>query len=79
MPQCFSVQKFCKEKHQTPRKICRIHPHPKSLDGTNAPSQEELTRLGFSDVNITLANTVEALGNARNKTRNENNDGRRNR
>ena len=41
--------------------------HPKSLDGTNAPSQIELTRLGFLDVNTTLANTVEALENAPSK------------
>ena len=39
-------------------------PHPKSLDGINAPSPEELTKLGFSDVNTALASTVEALENA---------------
>ena len=44
-------------------KYIEFTPHPKSLDGINAPSQEELTRLGFSDVNTVLANTVEALEN----------------
>jgi hypothetical protein len=38
-------------------------PHPKSLDGANAPTAAELTRLGFSDVNTALANTIEALEN----------------
>lgn len=32
-----------------------------SLDDINASSQEELTRLGFLNINTTLANTVEAL------------------
>ena len=32
-----------------------------SLDGTNAPTNEELVRLGFQDVNTALANTVEAI------------------
>jgi predicted nucleic acid-binding Zn-ribbon protein len=38
-------------------------PHPRSLDGANAPTAAELTRLGFSDVNTALANTIEALEN----------------
>ena len=33
-------------------------PHPKILDGINAPSKEELVRLGFSDVNTALANIL---------------------
>jgi len=38
-------------------------PHPRSLDGANAPNAIELNRLGFSDVNTALANTIEALEN----------------
>ena len=37
------------------------------MDGTNAPSNEELVRLGFQDVNTALANTVEAIENATSK------------
>ena len=42
-------------------------PHPKSLDGIDAPSALELARLGFSDVNTALANTIQALENAPSK------------
>ena len=45
-------------------KYVEFTPHPKSLDGMNAPSQAELTKLGFSDVNNALASTIEALENA---------------
>ena len=41
--------------------------HPKNFDGINAPSNEELIKLEFSDVNIALANIVEALENAPSK------------
>ena len=37
------------------------------MDGKNAPSNEELVKLGFIDVNTALANTVEALENAPSK------------
>ena len=37
------------------------------MDGTNAPSNEELVRLGFQDVNTALANIVEAIENATSK------------
>ena len=45
--------------------------HPKSLDGTNASTNEELIRLGFQDVNTALANTVEAIENATSKSYNK--------
>ena len=50
------------------RKYVEFCSHFKSLDGTNAPSNEELVRLGFSNVNTTLANTIEALKNAPSKS-----------
>ena len=65
--QCLNAavyKKFVKKNVKLLGKYIEFTPHPKSLDGINAPSQEELTRLGFSDVNTALANTVEALENA---------------
>lgn len=44
--------------------VRRNYPHSNSLDGVSTPSMEELTRLGFNDVNTTLANMVEAPENA---------------
>ena len=44
-------------------KYVEFTPHPRSLDGANAPSDSELTRLGFSDVNTALASTIETLEN----------------
>ncbi|HYP43196.1 MAG TPA: hypothetical protein VEQ18_04175 [Candidatus Nitrosocosmicus sp.] len=48
-------------------KYVEFTPHPKSLDGINAPTQEELASLGFLDVNTALANTVEAMENGPHK------------
>jgi paraquat-inducible protein B len=44
-------------------KYVEFTPHPRSLDGANVPSELELTRLGFSDVNNALASTIETLEN----------------
>jgi hypothetical protein len=60
-------KKFVKKNTKLLGKYVEFTPHPKSLDGINAPSQIELSRLGFSDVNTALANTVEALENAPSK------------
>ena len=57
-------KKFVKKNTKLLGKYIEFTPHPKSLDGINAPSPTELTKLGFSDVNTALANTVEALENA---------------
>ena len=65
--QCLNAavyKKFVKKNTKLLGKYIEFTPHPKSLDGINAPSQKELTRLGFSDVNTSLTNTVEALENA---------------
>ena len=48
-------------------KYVEFSPHPKILDGTNAPTNEELVRLGFQDVTTALANIVEAIENATSK------------
>ena len=41
----------------------KFTPHPRNLDGANAPSKFELTRLGLNDVNNALASTIETLEN----------------
>ena len=68
--QCLNAavyKKFVKKNTKLLGKYIEFTAHPKSLDGVNAHSQEELTRLGFTDVNTALANTVEALENAPSK------------
>ena len=65
--QCLSAavyKKFVKKNHKICNKYVEFAPHPKSLDGISKPSGEELTRLGFNDMNTALANTVEAMENA---------------
>ena len=64
--QCASAavyKKYVKQNAKIFGKYVEFCPHPKSLDGVNAPTSEELTRLGFSDVNTALANTVQAMEN----------------
>ena len=68
--QCLNAavyKKFSKKNGKILGKYVEFSPHPKSLDGTNALSNEELVRLGFQDVNTALANTVEAIENATSK------------
>ena len=65
--QCLSAtvyKKFVKKNHKICNQYVEFAPHPKSLDGISKPSREELTRLGFNDMNTALANTVEAMENA---------------
>ena len=61
------TKKFVKKNAKILGKYIEFTPHPKSLDGINAPTQLKLARLGFSYVNTALANTVEALENAPSK------------
>ena len=72
--QCLNAavyKKFSKKNGKILGKYVEFSPHPKSLDGTNAPTNEELVRLGFQDVNTALANTVEAIENATSKCYNK--------
>ncbi len=65
--QCLNAavyKKFVKQNHLILGKYVEFSPHPRSLDGIDAPSTAELTRLGFTDVNTTLANTIQAMENA---------------
>jgi hypothetical protein len=64
--QCLSTavyKKIVKKNHKIYNKYVEFAPHPKSLDGISKSSGEELTRLGFNDMNTTLANTVQAIKN----------------
>ena len=68
--QCLNAavyKKYVKQNHLIFGKYVEFSPHPKSLDGIDAPSPIELTRLGFSDVNTALANTIQAMENAPSK------------
>ena len=65
--QCLNAtvyKKYVKQNHLILGKYVEFSPHPKSLDGIDAPSAIELARLGFADVNTALANTIQALENA---------------
>ena len=68
--QCLNAavyKKYVKQDHPILGKYVEFSPHPKSLDGSDAPSASELARLGFTDVNTALANTIQALENAPSK------------
>jgi hypothetical protein len=59
---------FVKKSAKLLGKHVEFTAHPRSLDGANPPNAAELTRLGFSDVNTALANTIEAIGNSAKET-----------
>ena len=42
----------------------KLNPHPRSIDGSAAPSTETLKDLGFSGLNAALVNTIKAMENA---------------
>ena len=68
--QCLNAavyKKFVKQNHLILGKYVEFSPHPRSLDGIDAPSTVEFTRLGFTNVNTALANTIQALENAPSK------------
>ena len=64
--QCLNAtvyKKYVKQNHPILGKYVEFSPHPRSLDRIDAPTTTELVRLGFSDVNTALANTIKALEN----------------
>ena len=67
MSKCSSIQEILKKNGKILGKYVEFFRHLKSLDGINAPTNEELIRLGFSDVKFALENTVEAMENATSK------------
>jgi len=59
--QCLNVavyEKHIKQSAKILHKWVEFAPYPKNLDGMNAPSEAELVRLRFTDVNTTLTNTI---------------------
>lgn len=57
--------------HQFVNKTYKIHnshvtftPHPKSLEGTLPPTEEQQKQFGFCNINSALVNTLEAIQNA---------------
>ena len=59
--------------HQCVNKTHKIHnshvaftPHPKSLEGSFPPTEEQQKQFGFCDINSALVNTLEAIQNAPN-------------
>ena len=57
--------------HQFVNKTHKIHnshvtftPHPKSLEGTLSPMEEQQKQFGFCNINSALVNTLEAIQNA---------------
>ena len=68
--QCLNAafyKKYAKQNHPIIGKYVEFSPHPKSLDGIDALSPQELTRLGFANINTALPNTIQALENAPSK------------
>ena len=57
-------KRFAKSTHKLQGKYVKLNPHPRSIDGSAAPSTETLKELGFSDLNAALANAVLAMENA---------------
>jgi hypothetical protein len=57
-------KKFTKKTHKLQNQYVHFNPHPRSLNGTTAPSKDTLREWGFLDVNTALASTVEAIENA---------------
>jgi hypothetical protein len=46
----------------------KFTPHPRSLDGTSAPTTELLHEFSFSEVNTAIANALTAISNSRTRT-----------
>jgi hypothetical protein len=63
--QCLNAaiyKKYVKQNHSIVGKYVEFSHDPKSLDDIDALYKIELTRLGFSDFNTALANTISSLG-----------------
>jgi hypothetical protein len=57
-------KRFAKTTHKMQNKYIKLNPHPRSLNGSAAPSAATLQELGFHDLNAALANTVVSIENA---------------
>ena len=59
-------RQFVNKTHKIHNSHVTFTPHPKSLEGTLPPSDEQQKLFGFCDINTALANTLEAIQNAPN-------------
>ena len=57
-------RQFVNKTHKIHNSHVTFTPHPKSLEGTLPPLEEQQKQFGFCDINTTLANTLEAIQNA---------------
>ena len=65
--ECLNSAVYKQHLHKSARllnKWVTFQPHPNSLDGSARPDDATLKKLGFTDVNNALADTIEALKNA---------------
>jgi hypothetical protein len=62
-------RQFVNKTHRIHNSHVTFTPHPKSLEGTLPPSEEQRKLFGFCDINTTLVNTLEAIQNAPNNQR----------
>ena len=59
-------RQFVNKTHRIHNSHVTFTPHPKSLEGTLPPTEEQQKIFGFCDINIALANNLEAIQNAPN-------------
>ena len=57
-------RQFVNKTHKIHNSHVIFTPHPKSLEGTLPPSEEQQKLFGFCDINTALTNTLEAIQNA---------------
>ena len=57
-------RQFVNKTHKIHNSHVTFTPHPKSLEGTLPPSEEQQKQFGFCDINTALVNTIEAIQNA---------------
>jgi hypothetical protein len=57
-------RQYVNKTHKIYNSHVTFTPHPKSLDGTHPPTEEQQKEFGFFDINTALANTLEAIQNA---------------
>ena len=57
-------RQFVNKTHKIHNSHVAFTPHPKSLEGTMPPTEEQQKLFGFCDINTALVNTLEAIQNA---------------
>jgi hypothetical protein len=55
-----TYKQFVKKTFKIHNKYVKFTPHPRSMDGANAPEEDTLQKFGFLDVNTTLAECTRA-------------------